>query len=183
MPPSLPRSILGLLILGAFSARTEAADNLRPPAVPLVVHDPYFSIWSAADRLSDAQTTHWTGKAQPLTSLVYVDGFSYRLMGAAFADVQPLPQVGLEVLPTRTIYRFEGAEIGVTLTFMSPALPEDLDVLSRPLTYVSWEVRSADGREHTVQLAFGAGAELAVNTPDQAVTSSPGTSTRPQVTA
>ena len=73
-------------------------------------------------------------------------------------------------LPTRTIYRFEGAGIAVTLTFTTPALPGDLDVFSRPLSYISWHVQSTDGQPHSVQLAFEAGPELAVNTPEQSVT-------------
>ena len=43
------RSILVALALCAVSAF--AQPRLRPPAVPLVTHDPYFSIWSTADRL------------------------------------------------------------------------------------------------------------------------------------
>ena len=46
--------------------------------------------------------------------------------------------------------RFEGARLQLTLTFMTPALPDDLDVLARPLTYLTWDVRSADGGSHAV---------------------------------
>lgn len=142
---------------------------LRPPSVPLVAHDPYFSLWSPADRLTDADTTHWTGTPQRLRGLVRVDGRAYRLIGTEPKDQPALPQLGLEVLPTRTLYTFGDDRVEVRLSFITPGLPERLDVLARPVTYIVWDVRSRDGQEHAVQLLFGCGAEVAVNTPDQPV--------------
>src|SRR5947208_13599664 len=74
-------SILALSI-GSVSAFAQNASALqRPPAVPLVTHDPYFSIWSMSDRLTDQNTKHWTGTEQPLSGLVRIDGALYRYMG------------------------------------------------------------------------------------------------------
>ena len=151
------------------SAQTGSIPPLRPPAVPLVTHDPYFSIWSPADKLTDADTVHWTGKLHRLTSLVRIDGKAFRLMGKEPADVPALPQTNLEVLPTRTIYTFEGEGVRLTLTFMTPALPDDLDVLSRPVTYVTWAAQNADGKTHRLDLYFEAHSEICVNAPEQRV--------------
>src|SRR6185369_13042152 len=71
--------------------------------------------------------------------------------------------------PTRTIYTFAGEGMQLTLTFMTAALPEDIDVLSRPVTYVTYECRSTDGKERTVETYFDAASELAVNTRAQEV--------------
>ena len=110
---NLLRSLVGTLLLtmlaGPVAAQpTTNAPRFRPPSVPLVTHDPYFSIWSPADKLADADTVHWTGKPHRLTSLVRIDGKAFRLMGTSPTNVPALPQTGLEVTPTRTIYTFEG---------------------------------------------------------------------------
>ena len=149
----------------------QAATALRPPSVPLVACDPYFSIWSPADKLTDADTVHWTGKPQRLTSLVRIDGKAFRLMGKEPASVPALPQTGLEVLPTRTIYTFEGEGVRLTLTFMTAALPDDLMIYSRPVTYLTWTAQATDGKKHDVALYFDASGEIAVNTRDQIVVS------------
>ena len=88
-------ALVAILMIVAAAAQAQPAPKtpaLRPPAVPLVAVDPYFSIWSPADRLTDAATVHWTGRAHPLTSLIRVDGESFRLMGATPADTAALPQ-------------------------------------------------------------------------------------------
>jgi hypothetical protein len=170
--PMIARNIKYLLLfilLLVDRGGAARAESLRPPSVPLVACDPYFSIWSPADKLTDVDTAHWSGVSKRLTSLVRIDGKTFRLMGLEPADVPALPQSDLEVLPTRTIYTFNGAGIKLTLTFTTADLPEDLNLLSRPITYVTWEAESTDLQKHTVSVYFDASSEIAVNTPDQPV--------------
>ncbi|MEK7405012.1 MAG: DUF4965 domain-containing protein [Acidobacteriota bacterium] len=152
---------LSLLLLAAMAP-------FRPPAVPLVTHDPYLSVWSAADQLTTGPTRHWTGTPQQLHSMVRIDGAAYRIMGAD--RTEPARQVGVEVLPTRTIYEFTAGGVDLTLTFLTPSLPQDLEVLSRPATYIIWQARSADGKPHSIGVYFDASANLVVDNPTQAAT-------------
>ncbi|HTX40640.1 MAG TPA: DUF4965 domain-containing protein, partial [Acidobacteriaceae bacterium] len=142
--------------------------TVRTPATPLVVHDPYFSLWSFDDTLNGGPIRHWTGAEQLLNGIIRVDGKPFRFMGDA-EDVPPLPQLSRVLWPTRTIYEFEGEGIHLTATFLTPALPQDFDVLSRPLTYLTWSVHSTDGRSHSVELWVSASAQLAVNIPQESV--------------
>ena len=88
--------------LWAIAGLAMAAD-FRPPAVPLVTYNPYLSIWSEADRLTDDTTRHWTHHEHSLVSLIRVDGQVFRLMGNRPERVPALPQVGLRVTPTRSL--------------------------------------------------------------------------------
>jgi hypothetical protein len=141
-----------------------AAAQLRPPSTPLIVHDPYFSVWSATDNLTDSETKHWTGASQPMAGLVRVDGSTFRFMGNAPASVPAMQQVSKVLTPTRTIYEFENGSIHLTLTFFTPALASDLTVLSRPITYISWDVRSVDSGAHAVSVYLDCSSLMAVNT-------------------
>jgi len=158
-----------LLLFGSSLALQGQTAPMRPPAVPLVTHDPYFSIWSFNDRLTGGVTHHWTGAPQPLTGLIRVDGKTFRFAGAEPRDLPAIGQTKLTVTPTSTRYEFAGSGIHLSLTFLTPAIASDLDLLSRPLTYLQWEVRSTDAASHAVQMEFDASAQIAVNTPDERV--------------
>lgn len=142
----------------------------RPPAVPLVVHNPYFSIWSMNDHITDGPTRHWTGTPQPLTGLIRIDGKTWRYMGDLPRDVPALQQTSLTLAPTHTVYTMEGGGIRLTLVFFTPAFPQDLDVLSRPVTYLTWTVASTDGQSHAVSVLLDVNPLIAVNTADEEVT-------------
>ena len=85
------RSLIFTIVL-AVATLAEAQDgqlfkpyrhtNLRLPAIPLIMSDPYLSIWSPVDRLNESATCHWTGDRKPLNGLLRVDGITYRFMGA-----------------------------------------------------------------------------------------------------
>jgi hypothetical protein len=153
-----------IALTAAFVAMMQAsAQSFRPPSVPLVTFDPYLSIWSAADHLTDRPTQHWTKRTQSLISLIRVDGAAYRLMGNEPDSTPALRQTGLQVTPTRSIYDFENEKVHVTLTFMRPALPDDLDAMALPLSYITWQVRSTDGQEHAVSIYDSTSSQLVVN--------------------
>lgn len=72
------------------------ATQLRLPSVPLVVSDPYFSIWSPYDQLTDGCPAHWTSDEKPLEGLLRVDGITYRFMGAKNTVFQTVVPMGTE---------------------------------------------------------------------------------------
>ena len=125
------------------AAALPAAAAFRPPAVPLVTCDPFFSVWSAADTLTAAETTHWTGAKQPVSVTLSADGRTWRLCGLEPQSIPALPQTGVEVTPLQTRYTFAGEGLRVSLMFSTAKLTDDLDVFSRPVTYVTARVEGA----------------------------------------
>ncbi|MBC3788002.1 glutaminase family protein [Spirosoma utsteinense] len=316
--------LLSLLVINSLSC----AQTLRPPAYPLITHDPYFSVWSTTDKLTDSPTKHWTGKAQSLEGIVRVDGKSYQFLGAAppayrailptgesqsynaqytfdkpgnswektdfnakgwasgqgpfgdtpeaktrwassqtnkegiyirrefnydgksdpaklllsinhdddvevylngikiltrsgylseyinlplsqegqkalrtgknvlavhctsprggsfidvgivtpvsFSVMTPATQTAVTVTATQTEYTFMAGSVNLMLTFLSPLLLDELEVVARPVTYLTFTARSSDGKPHKVQVYVGVAGTLAANTVDQRMVANAG---------
>ena len=160
------RYVCALLLLSASSL---SAQTLRPPATPLITHNPYFSVWSTTDELTASNTTHWTGASQPITGLVRIDGHPMRFMGRDPSDVPPMQQTAHTLTPTHTRYSFTGGGVQLDLTFFTPTILSDLDVLSRPVTYISFTATSTNAVPHDVSVLIDVSPLIAVDTPNEAV--------------
>jgi len=139
--------------------------QLRPPSVPLITVDPYFSVWSPADKLTDSVTVHWTGHPNTIVGTAEVDGTAYRFMGKLNrADNTPaLTQTARDCDTFSTKYTFEGAGIVLDLTFSTPLLMDDFDLMTRPVSYLKTEVKSADGACHDVKIKLAVSEEICIN--------------------
>lgn len=309
---------ISFLFCSFLLSLTLLAQVEKAPAYPLITHNPYFSVWSFNDQLYDGPTRHWTGKPQPFTGMLQVDGKLYSFLGKpqypaevvlAAADEKPytchytlndpgkewmMPgysdkswetgtapfgtrnghpatewntkdiwmrrhfnmgditpdqlllhmrhddnvevyingemvyscncwtngydnypladsikkhlkkgdnvlaihcantaggawldagilkrkelegiatarQLSVDVMPTQTRYKFSCGGVDLALTFTSPLLPNDLDLLTRPVSYINCAVQSNDGKTHKAQLYFGISSTLAVNVPTEEV--------------
>lgn len=141
----------------------------RPPAVPLVLIDPHTNVWSMADRLTDDWPRHWTGSKMALYGVLRVDGVPYRFMGGPEWLSQAAEQLSLRVDATTTRYLFRAGPVELLVRFTSPLLVDDLDLLSRPATYLQLRVRALDAVPHRVSAYLDMTGEWAVNLPHERV--------------
>lgn len=142
--------------------------KLRAPAYPLITIDPYMSVWSMGDRLNAGTVRHWTGRDMPLDGLADIDGETYVFMGDAERLGLPgMEQTSVEVEAFATRYRFEAGGVELTAEFLSPVLPDDLQLLSRPVSYLRTAVRTTDGGAHRVAVTVRASEAFCLNEPGQ----------------
>lgn len=122
----------------------------RLPAVPLITSDPYLSIWMPADTMTQTDACHWSGPIKPVRGTVTVDGCTYRFLGAGPDPEAVLTE--LRVSATQTVFVSECGGVRLTACFAAPALPDDLDLLSMPVTLVTFAAQAADGAAHDVSV-------------------------------
>lgn len=84
--------------------------------------------------------------------------------------VQTALQKDVEVTATRTIYSFQAGNVDLKLTFTSPLLMDDLNLLARPVSYITYQVKANDGKQHAVKVFLSAASNIAVYKPSQEVT-------------
>jgi hypothetical protein len=76
-------------------------------------------------------------------------------------------QKSVDVQATQTHYVFECGMVELKLSFTAPLLMDNLNLVSRPVNYISYSVASLDGNEHQTEIYFEASPLWALNEPVQ----------------
>jgi len=83
--------------------------------------------------------------------------------------IPPATQTNVSIEATTTKYTFSCGHVELQVAFTSPLLLNDIKLTARPISYISYTVKSTDAKPHSVDIFFGVSSNLAVNTPNQSV--------------
>ncbi len=113
---------------------------------------------------------YWQFIAPILPGGSYLDeGIVQKMQSGIDEKLKLVKQNKVEVNATQTIYNFTCGPVVLNLKFISPLLLNNMDILSRPVSYICYQVKSSDGKSHDVKVYLGASSDIAVNIPSQQV--------------
>lgn len=76
-------------------------------------------------------------------------------------------QTSVEVQPMQTNYAFICGPVNLKLIFTAPLFLDNLNLVSRPVNYISYFVSSNDNKSHKVEIYFEASPQWALDSPYQ----------------
>ena len=140
-------------------------------AVPVIVADPFLSVWSKNGKLSAGVTSHVSGTNHPVEGYIEVDGKFYRFLGAESVDLKrklagsngemfEAVQKAVHVTATQTFVELEAGGVKAIVVFSSPQLVDDTRSLDAAVNYVSYKTESTDAAEHSVSVHLALASTL-----------------------
>ncbi|QES87142.1 glutaminase domain-containing protein [Rhizosphaericola mali] len=72
-------------------------------------------------------------------------------------------QKSINITATKTDYTFQCGKVELTASFLSPLLLNDLQLLSQPISYVTFDANANDGKIHQVSLELNVSSDLVVD--------------------
>src|SRR5579875_3453293 len=148
---------------------------IRPPATPLIVRSPYLSTWQPATESPGTWQTFWTGDTTAMAGIVRIDGIPFVFAGDPSIGTAgaALEQTQLTLTATRSVFTLQSRGVQITLEYLSPIEPGDLQRQSIPMAWVLVTARSIDGASHDVSLYLDVSGEWLSGDPTQQFTWAP----------
>jgi hypothetical protein len=159
----------------AMTVTGRASDQLRPPAIPLILRSPYVHTWQMGDQLVGDWPRHWTGAVTPLCGIARIDGVPYVFAGSpSVGDDGPslaaMTQTGLTITATSTTFSFTSGGVALSVEFLSCVDLADLRRQSVPASYLLVRATSVDGAGHRVGVYVDVSGEWAHGDPATPIT-------------
>ena len=137
--------------------------KLRAPAYPLITVDPFFSIWSTDASPSSVTTTHWTGKPNAILGSIFVDGEEYLFLGYLHGK-KKLRTTLVDMDALSTSFVLENDKVRVRLRFTTPLLLDRLDILTRPVSYLTVSYEKLSPEVSSVKIKIMASRDIPMDT-------------------
>jgi hypothetical protein len=96
-------------------------------------------------------------------------GLFGEMVNTTTAGIQPAEQTAVSVTATQTFYNFKCGTVNLQVIFSSPLVLGDLDLLSSPISYITYQAKAIDGKKHHVEIYQAVSTNLAVNQAVQSV--------------
>ena len=126
------------------------------PAYPLFVKDPNFSLWAMCDELNGADIKTWYGEEKPVYGFLKTEEGTFCFLGnydsVKAYGVSKAEQLSLEVTSFTTDYIFKAGKAEIKVSFVSPLLLTDVQMLSMPVCYINYSVTGAKSAEVSIFL-------------------------------
>ena len=71
-----------------------------------------------------------------------------------YAELREARQKSVDVQATQTHYTFECGDVELKLSFTAPYLLDDVEMLARPVNYISYQAKALDDKDHNVSIYF-----------------------------
>jgi Domain of unknown function (DUF5127)/Domain of unknown function (DUF4965)/Domain of unknown function (DUF1793) len=119
--------------------------------------------------------TFWNGDTTAMAGIVRIDGTSFVFAGdPSIGDTgAALEQTRLTLTATRSVFTLQSRGVQITLEYLSPIEPGDLQRQSIPMAWVLVTARSIDGSSHHVSLYLDISGEWLSGDPSQQFTWAP----------
>ncbi|GAB3931004.1 glutaminase family protein [Mucilaginibacter myungsuensis] len=100
----------------------------------------------------------------------YLDaGFAEEIVDKSLEKVKLAEQTNVKVTATQTIYTFKAGKATLDVTFTSPIILSDINLVGNPVSYITYKAKANDGKKHNISVYQGVSSTLAVDQAGQPV--------------
>lgn len=148
-------------------------------------HDDVFELYINGNRVvSTGETWDITGKSVLIDRSLLrtgnnvlachchnTTGGAYVDMGIYLSVLNEAEQKSCTVTATNTYYTFKCGGIDLDVVFTTPQIMSDLTLFSTPITYISYQAKPNDGKQHNVRVYLQSSAQMCVRNTSQSTVS------------